>query len=83
MKTGTADLRASEARKVGISLNVKAIALILSGGFVLRLFLATLPGFPVDVGDFQAWSVLLADRGPWNFYDSGFFADYSPGYLYV
>jgi Gpi18-like mannosyltransferase len=59
------------------------IALILSGGFVLRLFLATLPGFPVDVGDFQAWSVLLADRGPWNFYDSGFFVDYSPGYLYV
>ena len=83
METGTPDLRASGARRVGISLNVKAIALILSAGLLLRLFLASLPGFPVDVGSFQAWSLVLADRGPWNFYDGGFFADYTPGYLYV
>ncbi len=55
----------------------------MSGGLAIRLYLATLPGVPVDIGDFQAWSLLLAELGPWNFYDSGFFVDYAPGYLYI
>ncbi|TMB67410.1 MAG: DUF2029 domain-containing protein [Chloroflexi bacterium] len=56
---------------------------VLAAGLVLRLFLATLPGFGVDVGTFAAWANQLAATGPWNFYDTDFFTDYAPGYLYL
>ncbi len=62
---------------------VRPIAFVLLAGLILRLALAALPGFGIDLGSFRAWSIQLADRGPWNFYDGGFFADYAPGYLYV
>ena len=62
---------------------VRPIAFVLLAGLILRLALAFLPGFGTDLGSFRAWSSQLADHGPWNFYDGGFFADYAPGYLYV
>src|SRR3989304_706398 len=83
LEAGRAGPPPGEAGLVAFSLTVKAIAVILSAGFLLRLFLASLPGFDIDLGSFQAWSLQLASRGPWNFYDTGFFADYAPGYLYV
>ncbi len=52
-------------------------------GLVLRLALATIDGFGVDMGTFQSWSVRLANDGPWNFYKDDFFTDYAPGYMYV
>ena len=83
LETGTAGVRPGEAGQIGFSFRVRAIALILSAGLILRLSLAALPGFGIDVGLFQFWSVQLADRGPWNFYDADLFSDYAPGYLYV
>src|SRR5712692_10493401 len=72
-----------ERSLVDFSFKVPAIALLLAAGLVLRLVLATLPGFAVDLGTFQAWANALAAHGPWNFYDTDFFVDYAPGYLYV
>jgi len=83
LETGRAELRPDEVGQVTFLFSIKAIAVVLLAGFLLHLFLASLPGFGIDLGTFQAWSLRLADRGPWNFYDRGFFADYAPGYLYI
>ena len=48
------------------------ILLLPGSGFELRP--SRLPGY---------WAGNLADHGPSGFYDRGFFADYTPGYLYV
>ena len=37
----------------------------------------------MDRGSFQAWAGDLAAHGPGGFYRPGYFADYTPGYLYV
>lgn len=50
---------------------------------VLRLLLATIPGFDVDMGTFRAWSQDLANNDPWNFYQADKFTDYAPGYMYI
>ena len=68
---------------LGFSLRVPAILVVLAAGLILRLLLATFPGFGIDVGTFAAWSYQLADTGPWNFYDTDAFTDYAPGYLYI
>ena len=56
-------------------------------GLAFRLIIAyvLLPGsgFGVDRGSFQAWAGDLAAHGPGGFYRPGYFADYTPGYLYV
>jgi Gpi18-like mannosyltransferase len=65
------------------SFAVPAIWPLLVIGLILRLGLAFMPGFGVDIGAFHAWSLRLADIGPWDFYEPGYFADYAPGYLYV
>ncbi|MBI2913710.1 MAG: hypothetical protein HYY03_07310 [Chloroflexi bacterium] len=83
MKTGTASLPAREPAQVDFSFKVSSIILILSVGLVVRLFLATYPGFVNDVATFQAWGKDLAAHWPWNFYNKGSFVDWTPGYLYV
>ncbi len=40
------------------------------------------PGFGPDVGDYQAWAGQIATFGPAHTYQTGFFLDYPPGYLY-
>jgi hypothetical protein len=67
----------------GFSVRLPGIAILLAGGLVLRLALAFLDGFGVDMGTFQAWSNSLATDGPWNFYNEASFTDYAPGYMYV
>ena len=72
----------------------REIVLILGIGLVARLILAYgLPpffgspipgsGFKTDVDLFRYWADSLAQHGPFGFYDRGFFADYTPGYLYA
>jgi Gpi18-like mannosyltransferase len=58
---------------------------LLLVGLVLRLGLGAIQGtaFTIDTGTFEAWSLRLADKGPWNFYSKDYFSDYAPGYLYV
>ena len=64
-----------------------ALVAILILGLAFRLIIAyvLLPGsgFGADRSTFQAWAGELAANGPFGFYDRGFFADYTPGYLYV
>jgi Gpi18-like mannosyltransferase len=62
---------------------VPSIGVVLAIGLVLRLAFAFLPAFQIDTGTFQAWSKQLASDNPWNFYDTDFFTDYAPGYMYV
>jgi dolichyl-phosphate-mannose--protein O-mannosyl transferase len=68
--------------------DLRAIATLIAVGIVLRLIIAYvfLPpgsGFGVDLQAFRYWADNLAAQGPFGFYDRGFFADYTPGYLYV
>ncbi len=49
---------------------------------VVRFVIMPYGGFPTDIGTVKAWATGLAERGPAEFYGSGF-ADYLPGYLYV
>ena len=64
----------------------RSIGLLLAAGLALRLIIAYLlpgSGLSFDIAAFQYWAGNLADQGPLGFYDRGFFADYTPGYLYV
>jgi hypothetical protein len=66
--------------------SARAIGTVLAAGLVFRLIIAYLlpgSGFKVDLGAFTYWANNLADNGPFGFYSRGFFADYTPGYLYV
>ncbi|MBV8451871.1 MAG: phospholipid carrier-dependent glycosyltransferase, partial [Deltaproteobacteria bacterium] len=40
-------------------------------------------GFYIDVGTYEAWGLQLAQGGPASMYQSGYFLDYPPGYLYA
>ena len=60
-----------------------AIAVIIAVGLALRLIVLRYPGFPSDVGTFEAWAIRVAELGPGRFYEPGYFSDYPPGYLYV
>jgi Gpi18-like mannosyltransferase/predicted membrane-bound dolichyl-phosphate-mannose-protein mannosyltransferase len=70
----------------GIPAGHLLVALLVIG-LLLRGFIAgiLLPqsGFRIDTGDFTTWAMRLAAGGPGEFYETGYFADYPPGYLYV
>jgi Gpi18-like mannosyltransferase len=74
---------ATRRSSLPFSFVVEGIWVVLAAGLVLRLILAFLPGFGVDIGLFTYWSEQLARSGPWDFYDQDFFTDYAPGYMYV
>jgi Gpi18-like mannosyltransferase/predicted membrane-bound dolichyl-phosphate-mannose-protein mannosyltransferase len=61
------------------------IALLVSLllGVALRAAVVPTPGFPTDVGTFQAWAERMRQLGPGSFYAPGYFSDYPPGFLYV
>ena len=48
-----------------------------------KILIAPLYSYRVDLGTYAAWASRLAELGPANFYASGYFADYPPGYMYV
>ena len=61
-------------------------SMALALGLVLRIIIVNaLPGsgFGVDLDAFRYWAANLAAEGPFGFYERGFFADYTPGYLYL
>lgn len=50
----------------------------------LRAIVAlTFEGYATDIGCFKGWSIAVYENGLANFYTSGMFADYPPGYMYV
>ena len=40
-------------------------------------------GYATDIGCFKGWAIAAYEQGPANFYTSGMFADYPPGYMYI
>lgn len=88
---GEPDAGVEAPARTGISPTV-GIVVLLGLGLSLRLIIAQLlpgSGFAVDVNAFRFWANELADNGIYGFYAraadpaTGFFADYTPGYLYV
>src|SRR5699024_5750460 len=50
----------------------------------LRLALSLIfVGHPTDINCFMAWGNAVATNGMADFYTSGMFADYPPGYMYI
>jgi len=61
-----------------------ALIIILFGAFLLRAVLSIrFYGHPTDIGCFMAWGNMVLEGGMSNFYTSGVFADYPPGYMYI
>jgi 4-amino-4-deoxy-L-arabinose transferase-like glycosyltransferase len=82
---------ADDAPRRGIGPSIAAILVI---GLIVRLIMAYgIPlvagtplagsGFGNDLDLFRFWASDLGQHGPFGFYDRGFFADYTPGYLYA
>lgn len=60
------------------------LACILVGALALRCVLSLIFfGHSTDINCFMAWAYNLANGGVADFYTSGMFADYPPGYMYV
>ncbi|MBQ7455947.1 MAG: glycosyltransferase family 39 protein [Clostridia bacterium] len=61
-----------------------ALSGLLLAAAALRVILAAkVPGYGVDIGCFTAWANAMAGGGAANFYSSGMFCDYPPGYILV
>ncbi len=57
---------------------------LMAFAFVLRFVISSaIEGFSTDINCFKAWSDMAYKDGLSNFYTSGTFADYPPGYIYV
>ncbi len=62
----------------------RRIWFLLGGALVLNIVLAALTyGHPTDMTNFSAWAAHAAEVGLPDFYISGMWADYPPGYIYV
>ncbi len=60
------------------------IVTILVAALVIRAILSLIfVGHSTDISCFRAWSNAMVEGGPANFYTSGMFADYPPGYMYI
>lgn len=71
------------ASLINFNVRVPVLVPLVLAAIILRLALASIPGFGIDIGTFKAWSLDLAYNGPWNFYQDDKFTDYAPGYMYV
>ncbi|MBS7388160.1 MAG: hypothetical protein KIG30_06275, partial [Eubacteriales bacterium] len=60
------------------------VCMLLVLAFLMRCLLSLVfYGHSTDINCFMAWSYHLAGDGLANFYNSGMFADYPPGYMYI
>ena len=66
-----------------VILKDKVFIFILIISFFIRLAVALLPGFKIDIEDWAAWAIRLNETGFNHFYSQQVFTDYTPGYLYV
>jgi Gpi18-like mannosyltransferase/4-amino-4-deoxy-L-arabinose transferase-like glycosyltransferase len=63
---------------------IKTALVVLFVLAVIKLFLLPFfPGFGPDVGSYQAWALQISNLGPAHTYQTGYFLDYPPGYLYA
>jgi Gpi18-like mannosyltransferase/predicted membrane-bound dolichyl-phosphate-mannose-protein mannosyltransferase len=64
--------------------NLKKAAGLLTALLIIKIIaLLFFSGFHIDVGTYEAWGLQLAQGGPASMYQSGYFLDYPPGYLYA
>lgn len=60
------------------------LAAILIAAFLIRCACSLIfYGHPTDINCFMSWGYNIVHNGFSNFYTSGIFADYPPGYMYV
>ncbi|MDY4469208.1 MAG: hypothetical protein SPE28_01595, partial [Eubacteriales bacterium] len=60
------------------------VCMLLVLAFLMRCLLSLVfYGHSTDINCFMAWSHHLAEDGLASFYNSGMFADYPPGYMYI
>lgn len=59
------------------------LTILILIGFLIRLFLATFPGFQFDMGAWFAWALRINQVGIPNFYSDQIWTNYTPGYLYI
>lgn len=63
-------------------LTLAVFGFLLLGALLLRVLLGgRVSGYQVDMNCFAAWSLRMADQGPWGFYSPDVFCDYPPGYM--
>ena len=75
---------ARRKEKEGKQIPPKTVWMVLGGAFVVLSFFALcFRGHSTDINCFTAWASQAAEVGPWNFYTSGIWADYPPGYILV
>lgn len=55
---------------------------IIGLALIVRLFFVSFPPFKSDMDSFIAWGEQMFSGGPGNFYRSGIWSDYAPGYMY-
>jgi Gpi18-like mannosyltransferase len=78
------ELRYSSRMEETVGRPQLVLLIILLGMFIARVVLSLIfYGHPTDIGCFMAWGNMVVDVGPANFYTSGAFADYPPGYMYI
>ena len=61
----------------------KAAGLLAVLLIIKTIALLFFSGFHIDVATYEAWGLQLAQGGPASMYQSGYFLDYPPGYLYA
>ena len=60
------------------------LLLVIVLAVMLRAIAATVfTGYSSDISCFKGWAIAAYEGGPANFYTSGMFADYPPGYMAV
>lgn len=60
------------------------LVLVVALAVVLRAIAAIVfTGYSSDIACFKGWAIAAYENGPANFYTSGMFADYPPGYMAV
>lgn len=83
----TAQPQQAEQRRGAIELSVSrrwlTLAVLLFFGLLVRVWAARWPPFPYDMTTWIAWGERLRSIGPAGFYEEGYFANYTPGYMYV
>ena len=89
---GEPDPVRAEPTRTGFRDAASGILVLLALGLAFRLIIAYLlpeSGFKNDLASFRFWADNLAGQGVSGFYqraadpETGFFADYTPGYLYI
>ena len=78
------EMRSESGRLMGRHKPKTVLWIILAAAFILRTACSVIfVGHSTDINCFMAWGNAVNSLGMSNFYTSGMFADYPPGYMYL